>query len=283
MSKKTVLRYKTIVISDVHLGTVDCKIEEVNHFLKRTESDTLILNGDIIDGWKLLRSGGWSQECTRFARLVLKKAEKRNTQVIYTRGNHDDVLGRVLPLELANFSICEEHVHEAANGKRYLVVHGDVFDVVTQNHRFLAVIGAFGYYGLLHMNRWYNRYRRWRGKEYFSLSQHIKAKVKEAVNHISRFEEHLQKLASSRDCEGIICGHIHTPANKQVGEIHYLNSGDWVESLTALVEHEDGQFEILTYADFVERLRRAEAEEAIERGDAVAFRKPQIEIAANPA
>ena len=274
MAKKTVLRFKTIIISDVHLGTVDCKIKEVNHFLKRTDSEKLILNGDIIDGWKLLRSGGWSKAHTRFVRLVLKKAEKRGTEVIYTRGNHDDVLARVLPIQLQNLSIVEEHTHVAANGKNYLVVHGDVFDAVTQKHRFLAVIGAVGYQGLLRLNRVYNRYRAWRGKEYFSLSQVIKAKVKEAVNHISKFEDHLQKLAHRRGCDGVICGHIHTPADKRVGDIHYLNSGDWVESLTALVEHHDGTFEILTYEDFVARLNATAAEEAESRAtNTVPFRK----------
>ena len=247
---KTVLKFKTLILSDVHLGTPECKIDEVNFVLKHCEADKMILNGDIIDGWSLLRKGGWQKGHTRFVRLVLKKLEKKNTEVIYLRGNHDDVLRRFLPVALNNLRIVEEHIHESVKGNRYLVVHGDVFDVITQHHKFLAVLGHVGYQSLLKLNRLYNRYRDWRGKPYFSLSKAIKARVKNAVNYISSFEEELQKLARKRGCVGIICGHIHTPADKQVGDIHYLNSGDWVESMTALVEHKDGSFEILGYEDF---------------------------------
>lgn len=237
----------------MHLGTVDCKIDEVNHFLKHTHCDKLVLNGDIIDGWSLARRGGWTEQHTRFIRLALKKLEKHNTEVIYLRGNHDDILTRFLPLAFGKLQIVNEHIHTGVRG-RYLVVHGDGFDAITMNHQWLAVLGDIGYQSLLRINRTYNKYRAWRGKEYFSLSKAIKARVKSAVNFIGKYEEQLQNFARKRDCSGIICGHIHTPENKMINDIHYLNSGDWVESLTALVEHPDGRFEILDYQNFCARL-----------------------------
>lgn len=253
MRKKTTLRFKTLILSDVHLGTEECRIREVNDVLKHTDCDKLILNGDIIDGWSLLRKGGWTRAHTRFVRQVLKKADKKKTEVVYVAGNHDDLLRSFLPVTLHRLAIVEDHVHESPAG-RYLVVHGDVFDVVTRHHRFLAVLGHVGYQTLIKVNRIYNRYRAWRGREYFSLSKRIKARVKNAVNFVGRFEEQVQHLARRRGCVGIICGHIHTPADKRIGPVHYLNSGDWVESMTALVEHDDGRFEVLEYAEFRRRL-----------------------------
>jgi UDP-2,3-diacylglucosamine pyrophosphatase LpxH len=247
---KTLLRVRTVIISDVHLGTPDCKIAEVNHFLRHVRCEKLILNGDIIDGWQLRRSGQWTKAHTRFVRVILKMLEKRNTQVVYLRGNHDDVLAAFLPLEFEGLQVVEEHVHDGPQG-RYLVLHGDVFDTVTRNFVWLAHLGDWGYSFLLRLNRAYNAWRVWRGKEYWSLSRAIKARVKSAVNHVSDFEHHIVELARQRGCTGVICGHIHTPADKHRGDVHYLNSGDWVESLTAIVEHFDGRMEIVAYADFV--------------------------------
>jgi len=262
--KKTTLSYKTIFLSDVHLGTEDCKVDEVNHFLKHTHCQKLVLNGDIIDGWSLARHGGWNEKHTRFIRLVLKKLEKRNTEVIYLRGNHDDILSRFLPLFFGKLRIVNEHIHEGAKGK-YLVVHGDGFDAVTMNHKWLAVLGDIGYQSLLKLNRVYNKYRAWRGKEYFSLSKAIKSRVKSAVNFVGKYEEQLQSFAKKRKCQGIICGHIHTPDNKMIGDIHYLNSGDWVESLTALVEYDDGRFEIIGYKEFCRRLEEKSVLKALQQ------------------
>ncbi len=245
------LRVRTVILSDIHLGTADCKIEEVNHFLRHVRCEKLILNGDIIDGWQLKRTGQWTKAHTRFIRIVLKKLEKRDTEVIYLRGNHDDVLRAFLPLAFENLSIVEDYVHESPSG-RYLVLHGDVFDTVTKNFVFLAHLGDWGYRALLKINRFYNAYRAWRGKEYWSLSKAIKARVKEAVNHVSNFEEHITQLAKQRDCIGVMCGHIHTPAVKMFGDIHYLNSGDWVESLTAIVEHYDGRYELVEFSKFIQ-------------------------------
>lgn len=244
------LKVKTVVISDVHLGTLDCKIREVNHFLKHTRCDRLILNGDILDGWRLKQTGYWPKSHTRFVRLILKMLEKRDTQVVYLRGNHDDVLAKILPLEFENLSIVEEFVYDTPRGK-YLVLHGDVFDSVTKNFVFLAYVGDWGYRMLMRLNRLYNRWRSWQGKEYYSLSKAVKARVKSAVSHVSNFETHIAQLARSRGCVGVMCGHIHTAADKMLGDIHYLNSGDWVESLTAVIEHYDGRFELMDFAEFV--------------------------------
>lgn len=249
MDKKN-LHVRTVIISDVHLGTPDCKIEEVNHFLRRVRCEKLILNGDIIDGWQLKRSGQWTNDHTRFVRIVLKKLEKRDTEVIYLRGNHDDVLASFMPLEFGNLSVVEDHVHETP-GRNYLVLHGDVFDTVTKNFVFLAHLGDWGYRALLKLNRVYNAWRSWRGKEYWSLSKAIKARVKAAVNHVSNFEDHIAQLAEQRGCTGVMCGHIHTPADKMLGDVHYLNSGDWVESLTAIIEHYDGRMEVVDFDEFV--------------------------------
>jgi UDP-2,3-diacylglucosamine pyrophosphatase LpxH len=257
-NKKPVLRFKSIFLSDVHLGAPDCQINQVNHFLKHTECESLILNGDIIDGWSLGRRGGWDRKHTRFIRLVLKKIEKKRTKVIYLRGNHDDILDRFLPLHFGGLKIVDRYIHESVSG-RYLVIHGDAFDTVTQHSKLLAVLGDIGYQTLLRINRTYNRYRTWRGKPYFSLSKAVKAKTKTVVNYISRFEDQVESFAKRYDCSGFICGHIHTPENKYIGTVHYLNSGDWVESNTALVEHFDGRFEVLHFDDFCARLEEQKA------------------------
>jgi len=259
------LHVRTVILSDVHLGTADSKVGEVNHFLRHVRCEKLILNGDIIDGWQLRRGGSWTKAHTRFIRIVLKKLEKRDTQVVYLRGNHDDILSSFLPLDFENLSVVEDYVHEGPGG-RYLVLHGDIFDTVTKNFVFLAHLGDWGYRALLRLNRLYNAWRAWRGKEYWSLSRAIKARVKEAVSHISNFEEHIVQLARQRGCAGVMCGHIHTAADKMLGGVHYLNSGDWVESLTAIVEHWDGRYELIHYTDFV-REYPVRGDEAVESAE----------------
>jgi len=243
------LLVRTVIISDVHLGTVESKVHEAVHFLRHVRCSKLILNGDIIDGWQLRRAGQWTKAHTRFIRLVLKRLEKGKTEVVYLRGNHDDILARFLPLTFENLAIVEEHIHDTPKGK-YLVLHGDVFDTITKNFVFLSHLGDWGYLALLRINRIYNSWRAWRGLEYWSLSKAIKARVKEAVNHISNFEQHVAQLAKERGCVGVMCGHIHTPADKLIDGIHYLNSGDWVETLTAVVEHLDGRFELIDFVSF---------------------------------
>ncbi len=252
MSKPT-LKVRSVILSDVHLGTPHSKADEVTHFLKHTRCERLILNGDIIDGWRLTRDGRWTKSHTRFIRRVLTMAQKKDTEVVYLRGNHDDFLGRLLPMRFERIHVVEDIVLETPRG-RYLMLHGDVFDGVVKNMVFLAHLGDIGYALLLRLNRVYNAWRRLRGKEYFSLSKAIKARVKQATSFIGKFEEQVAALARSRGCVGVICGHIHTPANKWIGGVHYLNSGDWVETLSAIVEHHDGSFELIHYADFVRQV-----------------------------
>jgi UDP-2,3-diacylglucosamine pyrophosphatase LpxH len=262
MDKKR-LHVRTVIISDVHLGTSDCKALEMNHFLRHIRCEKLILNGDIIDGWQLQRAGHWTKAHTRFVRIVLKMLEKRDTQVVYVRGNHDDVLAAFLPLEFENLQVVEDHIHEGLRG-RYFVLHGDVFDTITRNFAFLSHLGDWGYHVLLKLNRAYNAWRAWRGKEYWSLSKAIKARVKSAVSHVSKFEEHIAQLAREHHCTGVMCGHIHTPADKRIEGIHYLNSGDWIESLTAIVEHYDGRLELLDYVTFLREYPMPAEEPAME-------------------
>jgi UDP-2,3-diacylglucosamine pyrophosphatase LpxH/glycosyltransferase involved in cell wall biosynthesis len=253
-SKRPKRNFRTIFISDVHLGTEDAKVHEVIDFLKHTRCEKLVLNGDIIDGWALRRGARWRKRHSRFIRTVLKKMEKDDTSVIYLRGNHDDILDRFLPLAFGRMQFVKEHIHQGVDGKRFLVVHGDGFDSVSTNHKWIAVLGAVGYDLLLKVNRVYNKYRAWRGKEYYSVSKAIKAKVKSAVSFVGEYEQQLQELARKKHCDGIICGHIHTPEDKQVGEIRYLNSGDWVESMTAIVEHHDGRLELIRHHEFMAEL-----------------------------
>lgn len=254
--KRPKLSCRTVFLSDIHLGTPDSKADEVVEFLKHLRCRKLVLNGDIIDGWALKRGGRWSPRHSRVIRKILKMTERDETEVVYLRGNHDEILERFLPMAFGRIRLTKEHVHPAADGKRYLVVHGDGFDSVSTNHKWLASLGAVGYNFLLRVNRGYNFYRAWRGKEYYSLSKAVKAKVKSAVCFVDRYEELLQELARHRRCDGIICGHIHTPEDKLVGDIRYLNSGDWVESLTAIIEHHDGRMELVRYREFVDRMRR---------------------------
>ena len=250
--KRPKLSCRTVFLSDLHLGTPDSKADEVVEFLKHIRCRKLVLNGDIIDGWALRRRSRWTSRHSRVIRKILKMTERDHTEVIYLRGNHDEILDRFLPISFGNIRLAKEHVHVTADGKRFLVIHGDGFDSVSTNHRWLASLGAVGYEFLLKVNRFYNHYRAWRGKEYFSLSKTVKARVKSAVCFVDRYEQLLQDLARHRKCDGIICGHIHTPEDKLVGGVRYLNSGDWVESLTAIIEHNNGRLELIRYREFIE-------------------------------
>ena len=249
MKKK--IHFKTIVISDVHLGTKSSKAKELLKFLKKVSCDKLILNGDIIDGWRLQKSGKWDNNHTSILKFLIKIVNNQKTKIIYLRGNHDDFLEKILPFNFDRLSIVREYYH-LSNNKKYLVIHGDIFDHITSNIRWLAKLGDLGYTILLWINKIYNNRRLRQGKSYYSISKVIKHKVKQAVSYISGFEEKLTKLAASRGCDGVICGHIHHPAIIKYDNILYMNSGDWVESLSALVEKTDGKWEIQYYNDFHE-------------------------------
>lgn len=249
--------YKTIILSDLHLGTSNSKAKELVRFLKGASCKTLILNGDIIDGWGLKKSGKWKKKDTRIFRRLIKMSEKFDTQIIYIRGNHDDFLDAIVPLQIGNLSIHKDYVYESFN-KRYYVTHGDVFDHITTHMKWVARLGDIAYTTLLLINKHYNARRIKRGLPYYSLSQSIKNRVKQAVSYISSFQDELVALARRKHCDGVICGHIHQPAMEKKQDILYLNSGDWVETMSALVEHTDGRWEIVYYEDLVREERAME-------------------------
>lgn len=253
------VHFRTLVLSDLHLGTRDAQARALLDILRGVSCDKLILNGDIIDLWSLQRKNHWAPAHTAVVRRILKMAEKDGTRIVYLRGNHDDFIGRLLPLGLDRMELAEEHIHHAGDGRRYLCIHGDAFDTVTVKMRWLAVLGDISYQFLLGLNRFYNLWRRWRGKEYFSLSQAIKGRVKSAVSFISRFEDHLHHHAVRRGCEGVMCGHIHKAEDRMIGPVRYLNSGDWVESLTAIVEELDGTLRVVDRAELQARIAAARA------------------------
>ncbi len=238
--------YRTIVLSDIHLGIKASKAKEVVHFLKNHKCNTLILNGDIIDGWQLKKSGEWKKKHTNFFKHIIKLTSKNKCDIIYLRGNHDDFLDEMLPFAFGRFQITRSYVHQGID-KKYFVTHGDIFDNVTSNFKWIAKLGDVGYTFLLWFNRHYNAYREKKGLPYYSVSQAIKSKVKSAISFISDYENELVKVARSRNCHGIICGHIHQPIVKEINGIEYLNSGDWVENLSALVEDENGKWHIVYY------------------------------------
>jgi len=260
------IHFRTLVLSDLHLGTKDAQARELLDVLRGIRCDKLILNGDIVDLWSLRRKNHWTPAHTAVLRRIMKMAEKDGTKVVYLRGNHDDFIRHLIPITLDRIELAEEHVHVDLHGRRYLCIHGDAFDTVTAKMRWLAVLGDISYQVLLDINRFYNKWRAWRGKEYFSLSQAIKGKVKSAVSFISSFEEHLQTLAARRGCDGVMCGHIHKAEDRQIGAVRYLNSGDWVESLTAIVEESDGTLRVVERTELRERIaaQRALHEHAVQ-------------------
>jgi UDP-2,3-diacylglucosamine pyrophosphatase LpxH len=226
------MKYKAIIVSDLHLGTKDSKAKEFIEFLEDHPTDLLILNGDIVDGWALNRGARWKKQHTRALSKILKISNK--TKVIWIRGNHDEFLIELIGSHFGNISVREDYVLEVGD-KKYYVFHGDVVDVFITKYKWLAKIGSIGYDFALWLNRWYNRYRAWRKLPYQSISQQIKAGVKQATNYINDFERAAIKMAHKHDCNGVMCGHIHQPEDMVIHGDHYLNSGDWVENRTAIL------------------------------------------------
>ena len=246
ISANGVTRYRTIWISDIHLGTRACKAEYLLDFLRRTESDTLYLVGDIVDGWRLKRHWYWPQAHNDVVQKLLRKARK-GTRVIYVPGNHDEGARQFSGLTFGGVSVMLEAIHVGADGRRYLVIHGDQFDVVVRRANWLAHVGDRAYATLLSANTHLNAVRRRLGLTYWSLSAYLKHKTKRAVEFIGRFEEALTEEARRRQVDGVICGHIHTAEMKDMRGVLYVNDGDWVESCTALVEHQSGRLEIVNW------------------------------------
>lgn len=239
--------FRAIFISDTHLGTKGCNAELLLDFLRSVECETLYLVGDIIDGWRLKRGWYWPTRHNDVVRRVMKMA-KKGTRVIYVPGNHDEVLRDFIGLHFGDIEILPDTIHETADGRRLLVLHGDEFDGVVLYAKWLAFLGDHAYVALLKLNRGFNWGRRQFGLPYWSLSQHLKKKVKNAVTYVCRYEEAVAHAARDRGADGVVCGHIHCAEIRQFGDITYYNDGDWVESCTALVEHGDGRMEILDWA-----------------------------------
>ncbi len=245
-------RYRTIWISDIHLGTRGCNARMLIDFLDHTDSETIYLVGDIIDGWRLKKRFYWPTTHNDVVLRLMKRA-KRGTRVIYIPGNHDEMFRQFSGLNFGGVEIRRKAIHETADGRRLLVLHGDEFDTIMLAHRWLAFVGDAAYGVLLRLNVLVNRIRQWLDLPYWSLSKMAKHKVKNAVEFISRYEEVVARAAGVRGVDGVVCGHIHTAEIRDIGDVVYYNDGDWVEGCTALVEHFDGRMEVLHWADEIAR------------------------------
>jgi UDP-2,3-diacylglucosamine pyrophosphatase LpxH len=242
--------YRAIFISDTHLGTPGCQAAALLEFLRCTESDYLYLVGDIIDGWQLRRRWYWHQLHNDVIQKVLRKVRK-GTQVVYVPGNHDEAARHYVGVDFGGVAIRQEASHVTYAGLRLLITHGDRFDGVVTCARWLALLGDRLYSLILKLNQHFNAARARLGLPYWSLSQFLKLKVKNAVTFITAFEEALAREARTRDFDGVVCGHIHHAEIRTIEKILYCNCGDWVESLTALVEAHDGTLSILRWQDMV--------------------------------
>lgn len=245
------MKYRSIFISDIHLGTKFSKAKLLLDFMKNNESENLYLVGDIIDGWMIKRKIKWEQSHSDVVQKLLRKARK-GTEVHYITGNHDEFLRPFLPLILGDRLHIENSCeYTGLNGKRYHVTHGDFFDTITMTKKWLAVLGDYGYELLLHLNgpiRWVRR--RMGIKRYWSLSKYVKDNVKSSVSFISDFENILASYAKQHEFDGIICGHIHKAEIREIDGVEYLNCGDWVESCTAVVETLDGEWKIIDWSEY---------------------------------
>jgi UDP-2,3-diacylglucosamine pyrophosphatase LpxH len=242
-------RYRSVFISDVHLGTRGCRSDFLVDFLSRMRCERLFLVGDIIDGWRLKKSWNWDESHDAVLRLILQHAAE-GTEVIYIPGNHDEMFRAWVPmnLQVGGIKLMGEATHVTADGRRLLITHGDAFDSVVRYAKFLALLGDSAYTMALAINHVFNLFRRKLGYSYWSLSAWLKRQVKEAVKAIDRFEQALANEAKHRGFDGVVCGHIHHAEMRTVNGVLYINDGDWVESCTALVEHHDGRLELLDWA-----------------------------------
>jgi UDP-2,3-diacylglucosamine pyrophosphatase LpxH len=261
-----VRRYRTVFISDVHLGTKGCQAELLLDFIRHIECERLYLVGDIFDGWKLRHGWYWPQAHNDVVQKILRMARK-GTAIIYVPGNHDEVARDYCGVHFGGVVVVRDALHETADGRRYLVLHGDEFDGVTRHARWLAFAGDWSYRTVLALNTLFNHLRRRFGFGYWSFSAYLKVKVKNALQFIANFEAAVADEARRRGVDGVICGHIHKAEMREISGVRYINDGDWVESCTALVEHADGRLELLEWAklrswSMVKRLSEAEAREA---------------------
>ncbi len=257
--------YRSVFISDIHLGTRGCQAELLLDFLRHTSCEQLYLIGDIVDGWRMKGGWYWPQTHNDVVQKLLRMARK-GTAVTYVPGNHDDRVRDFCGVHFGGVVVARDAIHQTADGRRFLVMHGDEFDVVVRHAPALALAGDLAYRIVLTLNTHLNRLRRRLGFGYWSLSAFLKSKVKNALQFIDSFEHAVADEAHRRGVDGVICGHIHKAQMRQIGGVTYINDGDWVESCTALVEHDDGRLEIIEWAavrswSMIERARHAEVAE----------------------
>jgi len=231
------MKYQAIIVSDLHLGIKDSKTDEFIEFIEQYPTDLLILNGDIIDGWALNRGSKWRKCHTKVISKLLKISNK--TRIIWIRGNHDEFIQEFMNNHIGSIEIREDYILNV-NEKKYYCFHGDVIDVFITKYKWLSKIGAVGYDFALWLNRVYNTYRKWRNLPYISISQKIKNSVKVATNYVNDFETTALSMATKKGCDGVICGHIHQPEDRMINDKRYLNSGDWIENMSAICVDANG-------------------------------------------
>ena len=241
------MKVRSVFLSDIHLGTRGCQARQLTDFLRNHEAEYLFLVGDIIDFWAMSRGIYWSPEQNTVIQKVLRRA-RHGEQVMLIPGNHDEALREYDDTLFGDIRVCNEHIHTAADGRRYLLLHGDAFDQVIRHHRWVAVLGDIAYNFLVRINAWLSWARRTlRISGYWSLAGYMKRRVKSAVGFICDFENSVIHAVRERGLDGVICGHIHSAAIREVGGLTYINCGDWVDSCTAIVEHVDGRMELIEW------------------------------------
>jgi UDP-2,3-diacylglucosamine pyrophosphatase LpxH len=244
----TETKHRAIWLSDIHLGTRGCKADFLLDFLKHNDAEYIYLLGDIIDGWRLKKSWYWPKKHNDVVQKILRKARK-GTKVVYVPGNHDEFLRDFVELQFGGIDVHDTAIHETADGRQLLMLHGDQFDGVVKYAKWLAVLGDWAYETMLSVNHYYNIVRRKLGYPYWSLSAYLKNQVKNAVSFISDFETVVADEARRQDVDGVVCGHIHKAELRYIEDTLYCNTGDWVESCTAMVEGIDGKLKVLHWTD----------------------------------
>ena len=241
-----VRRVRTLFLSDIHLGSKAAKADFLLDFLRWHDADTIVLVGDIVDGWRLKRNWYWPQSCNDVVQKLLRKARK-GSRIVYVPGNHDEFLRDFPGRHFGGIEVARQHIHEAADGRRYLVLHGDEFDIVVRNARLLAYLGDWAYDAAIAINVGLNTVRRRMGLPYWSFSAWAKLRVKQAVNFIGEFQRVVVEEARRHGVDGVVCGHIHHAVMSELDGVRYINTGDWVESCTAIAENFDGRMELIVW------------------------------------
>lgn len=248
---------RSIFLSDIHLGTRGCQADSLLDFLRHYEAEHIFLIGDIVDFWAMRRGVHWNQSQNTFVQKILRSARK-GVKVVLIPGNHDEALREHCGINFGDIELRTEHLHTAADGKRYLLIHGDEYDQVTRHHRWVAILGDVAYNALVRMNGWLSMIRRRLNiPGYWSLAGYAKRKVKTAVSFIFDFEDSVVRGMRERGVDGVICGHIHAATIKQIQGISYINCGDWVDSCSAIVEHPDGRMELIDWREHARKIAAA--------------------------